>query len=113
VYNKGLFASVVEDRDHQLAAVGQGPAHLDLAVAPLEATIQLEDSSRPRPAADQDPRTLAQLAVGRLRSLAVSLDAGEEKLRHLREPFDDRGGKRLRSCAVIFLIFSEPSLIWR
>jgi hypothetical protein len=64
VHNKRLIASMVEDRDYDAAAVGQGTAHLDLAVAPLEATIQLEDSSRARRAADSDLRTLAQLAVG-------------------------------------------------
>ena len=104
---------MVEDRGNDVAAVGQGPAHLDLAIAPLEAAIQLEDSTRPRRAADRDLRTLAQLAVGRLGFLAVRLDAGEEELRHLRDPLDGRGGKRLRSCAVIFRIFSEPSLTWR
>src|ERR1017187_324265 len=104
---------MVEDRDHDAAAVGQGAAHLDLAVTPLEATIKLEDSSRSRRTPDGDLRSLAQLKVGRLGSLAVRLDAGEEKLRHRRDPLDGCGGKRLRSCAVIFRIFSVPSLTWR
>jgi len=113
MHSERLLASMVEDRDHDTAAEGQRPAHLDLAVAPLEATSQLEDSSRPRRTADRGLGTLPQLAIGRLRLLAVRLDAGEEKLRHPRDPFDGRGGKRLRSCTVIFRIFSEPSSTWR
>ena len=54
---------MVEDRDHHAAAVGHRPDHLDLAVATREATIQLEDSSRPRRAAGHDLRALAQLTA--------------------------------------------------
>src|SRR5450631_2844184 len=113
VHSKRLLTTMVEYRYHDVAAVRQGPAYLDLAVAPLEATVELEDSSRLRRAADRVLRTLAQLPIGHLGSLAARPNAGQEKLRHLRDPLDGRGGKRLRSCAVIFRIFSEPSLTWR
>jgi len=46
-------------------------------------------------------------------AFAVEQEAGKEELRHGRDPWDDRGGKRLRSCAVIFRIFSVPFLTWR
>ena len=113
VRGKRLFASVIEDRYHDRVALGQGPTNLDLAVAPLITTIELENSLWARTAADDDLRMLAQLTVRHLGSIAVGLDAGEEKLRQPRVLPDGRGGKRLRSCAVIFRIFSEPSLTWR
>src|ERR1700730_17993825 len=113
VYDKGLFAAVVEDRDHQIVSVRQRPADLDLAVASLEATVQPEDSARPRRAANRDLRTLAQLSVGRLHARAAGIDTGEEKRRHARGPLRGRAGKRRRSFAVILRILSEPSLTCR
>ena len=101
VHDKGLFAPMVEDRGDDIASVGQRPAHLDLAVAPVEATAELEDPPRPRRAADGDLRALAQLGVGRLGPNAVGLVTGE--------PLDGSGGKRLRSFAVILRIVSDPS----
>ena len=112
VYGKRLFASVIEDRCDDRVALGQRPTNLDLAVAPFITTSELENSSCARIATDRDPRTLAQCNVGGLRSL-IRLDPGKEELRHLRGPLEDRGGKRLRSCAVILRILSEPSLTWR
>src|ERR1700682_142059 len=108
-----LFAPVVEDRGDDVAPIGQRPANLDFAVAALEAAAQLKDSTRPRRAADRDLRALAQLAVGSLDAASLGIDAAEEERRHLRGLLDGRGGKRLRSCAVIFRILSEPAFSWR
>src|SRR6185437_11462320 len=90
VHDKRLLASVVKDRSHDIVPTGQLPADLDLAIAPLEPAAQLEDTSRPRRAADDDLRALAQLMVGRLR--ARGLDAGDEKSRHLPRALDGLGG---------------------
>jgi hypothetical protein len=49
----GLFASVVEDRNDVVAAVGQGLPYLDLAS--LEAANQAEDSPGLSVGADRDP----------------------------------------------------------
>ena len=52
VDGKRLFASVIEDRYHDRVALGQGSTNLDLAVAPLITTIELENSSWARTATD-------------------------------------------------------------
>src|ERR1700693_5018826 len=107
--DKRLFAPVVEDRGDDIAPIRQRPANLDFAVTALETTAQLEDPTRPRRAADHDLRALAQLAVSGLDTALVRIDAAEEERRHLPGLLDGRGGKRLRSCAVIFRILSEPA----
>ena len=113
VHSERLVASVIEDRDDDIAAVRQRPAHLDLAVAALEAAAQLEDPALPRVAAHDDSRALTQLPVGGLCFAAGARAVGEEELCHRFVRFAGRGGNCLRSLGVILRIFNDPSLTWR
>jgi len=97
---------MVEDRHDDIASVGQGSADLDLAVVPLEAAAQLEDSPGPRRAADGQSRKLAQLTVGLLGALAPRLDAGDEEAGHLRRASGLTDRKCLRISGVIGTIVS-------
>ena len=87
-----LEAPMVENRDHDVAALGKRPADLDLPVLSIEATAQLEDPPRPRRATCGEQRTLAQLAVGLLGARSLRFDAGDEEARHLRRALAGMAG---------------------
>jgi hypothetical protein len=48
MHAEGLEAPMVEDRDHDVAALGKRPADLDRPVLSIDATAQLDDPPRPR-----------------------------------------------------------------
>ena len=87
-----LGAPMVENRDHDVTALGKRPSDLDLAVPSIEATAQLEDSPRPRWATGGEQRTLTQLAVGVLGARSLRADAGHEEARHLRRALTGMAG---------------------
>jgi len=87
-----LEAPMVENRDHDVAALGQRPADLDLPVLSVKATAQLEDPPRAGRATSDNLRTLTQLTVGRLRAPALRFDPSDKERRHLRRPLDGLGG---------------------
>jgi len=87
-----LGAAVVKNRDHDIAALRQRPANLDLSVVSVEATAQLEDPPRSRGATGVEQRALAQLAIDLLGARSVRFDTGDEETRHLRRAFGGTTG---------------------
>jgi hypothetical protein len=87
-----LEAAVVKNREHDIAALGQRPADLDLSVVSVEATAQLEDPPCSRGATGVEQRALAQLAVDLLGARPLRFNSGDEKARHLRRAFAGTAG---------------------
>ena len=109
VYTARPLTAVVENRDHDALPAQQRLADLDLAVAPVETALQLEDPPSLGRASERDARTLAQPIVRRLQR-GIGRLPGDEEGGHFRRERGGCGGKRLRSSAVILRMVSEPAL---